>query len=118
MFAFPRTDDSHEFLEFAAFQRQIDVAEALAEHVVQRRAFFELGQRFKQSTRQLMRVSIGVADDGRAMREIVLHAEIAARQARGERQIGIGIGAGEARFRRAALSSGEIGTRRPAERLS
>ena len=80
--ALPRADDAHELLELRAFQRQIYMREALAEHLLQVGTVFESNQRLQQSARQLVIVAIGVADDGGARIELLLHPEVAAGEAR------------------------------------
>ena len=75
MLALPRADDAHELLELAALQGEIDVAETLAENIVKRLAFLEVRQGLKKTARQLVSISISIADDGRAWLEPRLHAE-------------------------------------------
>ncbi len=81
---------------FLLFDRSVGTHEALSQQFLQRFALGQVAQRFLQVPGQPVGHIVAAALQRLARLEIAQHTEVAARQRCGDRQVGIGIGAGDA----------------------
>src|SRR3546814_169053 len=96
MLTLPRRDDELVGVQLGALHQRHRVDEDGAEDRLQRARAVEALERVVEGARQGAREAVGVALDGLARLQLLLHAEIAAGQRGGDRQVGIGVGAGQA----------------------
>src|SRR4249919_2664158 len=96
--AFPGADHAQEGLVLAPLHRDVGLAEALAEHLLQPCAVLQRVQRLLQRAWQRVAQVLGAAGQRLGRRELFLDAKQAAAKRRRHRQVWIGVGAGEAAF--------------------
>ncbi len=107
--ALPGADDLHELGVLAHLHRLVDAAKAFAQNGLELGHIVERAHRFRQALRQRngvgRRVGIGFHFGQRA--DFVDHAQIAAGQAGGQRDVRVGVGADHTVFHAAVFGIGE-----------